>query len=181
MACLGDSLEEAFIKALLAAEFNVPLGGGNILVTVGGRRLKREITPIVKKLSDMGYSIYATEHTAEALVKAGIKNVNVVYKISEPQRKPNIRDLLLNRQVDLVINIPRTGTLEKYAEMLKDEYMIRRKAIEYNIPVVTNLKMAKAIVDALERIRKSGKKLSVKSLNEHLEALRNVEKHSISC
>jgi len=81
----------------------------------------------------------------------------------------------------LVINIPRTGTLEKYAEMLKDEYMIRRKAIEYNIPVVTNLKMAKAIVDALERIRKSGKKLSVKSLNEHLEALRNVEKHPISC
>ncbi|MHA1605987.1 MAG: carbamoyl-phosphate synthase (glutamine-hydrolyzing) large subunit [Candidatus Freyarchaeota archaeon] len=181
VACLGDSLEEAFIKALLAAEFNVPLGGGNILVTVGGRQLKREITPIVKKLSDMGYSIYATEHTAEALVKAGIRNVNVVYKISEPQRKPNIRDLLLNRQVDLVINIPRTGTLEKYAEMLKDEYMIRRKAIEYNIPVVTNLKMAKAIVDALERIRKSGKKLSVKSLNEHLEALRNVEKHPISC
>ncbi len=181
VACLGDTLDEAFIKALLAAEFEIPLEKGNILVTVGGRRLKEEVTPIVKKFSEMGYEIYATEHTAEALVEAGIKNVKVVYKISEPHRKPNIRDLILEREINMVINIPRTGTLEKYADMMRDEYMIRRKATEYNIPVITNIKMAKVLVAALESIRKNGNELSAKSLNEYLENLKKVEKRLAIC
>ncbi|MEM4447674.1 MAG: carbamoyl-phosphate synthase (glutamine-hydrolyzing) large subunit [Candidatus Jordarchaeales archaeon] len=181
VACLGDTLEEAFLKALLAAEFEVPLNSGRILVTVGGKALKQEMIPIARKLAEMGYEIYATEHTAEALINAGIKDVKVVYKISEPQRKPNIRDLILERKIDLVINIPRTGTLEKYADMMKDEYMIRRKATEYNIPVITNIKMAKSLVAALENLRKSGRKLSAKSLNEYLEALKLTEKKLAVC
>jgi len=180
VACLGDTLEEAFLKALLAAEFEVPLEKGNILVTVGGRMLKQEIAPIAKKFADMGYEIYATEHTAEALAETGIRDVKVVYKISEPHREPNIRDLILERKIDLVINIPRTGTLEKYADMMRDEYMIRRKATEYNIPVITNIKMAKSLVAALESIRKS-KELSAKSLNDYLENLKNVEKRFAFC
>nr|MDO8090687.1 ATP-grasp domain-containing protein [Candidatus Sigynarchaeota archaeon] len=169
VACLGESFDEAFLKALLAAEFKVPLNGGNVLISVGGRELKEKLLPLARELSEMGYTIYATEHTAEAFMRAGLDNVKTVYKMRETKRKPNIRDYLINRKIDLVINIVRTGTLEKYAEMMTDEYIIRRKAIEYNIPVITNLKMASALVKALRAMK--NKPLTVKSLNEYIEQI----------
>lgn len=167
VACLGESFDEAFLKALLAAEFKVPLNGGSVLISVGGKELKDKLLPLAKDFSEMGYKIYATEHTAEAFLKEGLDDVETVYKMRETQRKPNIRDYLVNRKIDLVINIVRSGTLEKFAEMMSDEYLIRRKAIEYNIPVITNLKMASALVKALKAMR--NEKLSVKSLNEYIE------------
>ncbi|MBS7249429.1 MAG: carbamoyl-phosphate synthase (glutamine-hydrolyzing) large subunit [Candidatus Freyarchaeota archaeon] len=167
VACLGESFDEAFLKALLAAEFKVPLNGGSVLISVGGKELKDKLLPIAKEFSEMGYKIYATEHTAEAFLREGLDDVKTVYKMRETQRKPNIRDYLVNRKIDLVINIVRTGTLEKFAEMMSDEYLIRRKATEYNIPVITNLKMASALVRALKAMR--NEKLSVKSLNEYIE------------
>ncbi len=167
VACLGESFDEAFLKALLAAEFKVPLNGGSVLISVGGKELKDKLLPLAKEFSEMGYKIYATEHTAEAFLREGLDNVETVYKMRETQRKPNIRDYLVNRKIDLVINIVRTGTLEKFAEMMSDEYVIRRKATEYNIPVVTNFKMASALVKALKAMK--NKKLNVKSLNEYIE------------
>lgn len=169
VACLGESFEEAFLKALLAAEFEIPLDGGNVLISVGGKELKNELLPIARRFLSMGYNIFATEHTAESFRREGLESVQTVYKMRETQRKPNIRDLLINREIDLVINIVRSGTLEKLAEMKSDEYIIRRKAIEYNIPVVTNLKMAKALVKALNAMKH--KSLTVKSLNEYLERI----------
>ncbi|MHA1310956.1 MAG: carbamoyl-phosphate synthase (glutamine-hydrolyzing) large subunit [Candidatus Helarchaeota archaeon] len=163
VASYGNTFLEALIKALISAEIKVPLDGGNVFITVGGYELKQKIIPLVEKLTKLNYKIYATEDTAIAIKNKGFK-VTTLYKISEPQRKPNIKDYLLKRKIDLIINIPIARVLEKYKAMLKDEYDIRRKAVEYNIPVITNLQLAKAMVDALEFARTN--ELSILSLNE---------------
>jgi carbamoyl-phosphate synthase large subunit len=135
-----------------------------VLITVGGA-MKRRILPIVSTLKAMGFSIYATEHTAEFLLENGFKDVQIVYKISEPNRKPNIADLLHARAVDFIINVPSTLTIEKYAEMLEDEYMIRRKAVEMGIPVFTNLDVANLFIKTLEWMRSN--EPSVKPLQHY--------------
>ncbi|MEM4206816.1 MAG: carbamoyl-phosphate synthase large subunit, partial [Nitrososphaerota archaeon] len=168
VACIGETFSEAFIKALLSAENEIPLKNGRALFSVGGTELKERLIPVAKAFTEIGYKIYATEHTAEALLKAGIP-VQVVYKIREVQRKPNIRDLLVNREIDLVVNIPQTTTIEKYVELLQDEYEIRRSAVEYNIPVITNMKLAEALADALQKIREE--EFTVISLNEYIDSL----------
>jgi len=172
VACLGKQFSDAFIKALLAAGFKVPLQGGNVLISVGGPELKKAITPLAKELEKLGYKIFATEHTAEALMNSGI-NAKVLYKISEPARKPNIWDFIINRAIDLVINIPSTITLEKYSEMLEDEYQIRRKAVEFNIPVITNIELANTIVKALKEYKEfcEFKDAQIMSLDEYWKHL----------
>jgi carbamoyl-phosphate synthase large subunit len=98
----------------------------------------------------MGYNIMATEHTAEFLVSNDFKNIQEVYKISEPDRKPNISDLLFEHKINFIINIPSTSTIEKYVGMLYDEYQIRRKAVEMGIPVLTTLEAANSFIKTLE-------------------------------
>ncbi len=168
VACIGRTFSEAFIKALLSAENEIPLQNGSALFSVGGVELKEKLIPVARTFTEIGYKIYATEHTAEALLKAGIP-VQTVYKIKEPQRKPNIKDLLINRQIDLVVNIPQTATIEKYLEILQDEYEIRRSAVEYNIPVITNIKLAEALAEALRKVR--AEEFTVISLNEYIDSL----------
>lgn len=163
VASYGDTFLEALIKGLLAAEIKVPLDGGNVFITVGGYELKQKMVPLVDKLTKLDYKIFATEDTAIALREKGY-DITTLYKISEPDREPNIKDHLLNRKIDLIINIPTARVLEKYKAMLKDEYDIRRKAVEYNIPVITNLELARAMVNALEFVRNN--ELSILSLNE---------------
>ncbi|MEM4357678.1 MAG: carbamoyl-phosphate synthase large subunit, partial [Candidatus Nitrosocaldus sp.] len=148
VACFGDTFYDALSKALMAAGYNLA-SRGSVLITVGGA-MKRRVLPIVSALKAMNFSIYATEHTAEFLIENGFKDVQIVYKISEPNRKPNISDLLHDRAVDFIINVPSTLTIEKYAEMLEDEYMIRRKAVEMGIPVFTNLDVANLFIKTLE-------------------------------
>jgi len=149
VACFGNDFFDALSKALVAAGYTLPKPGSNILITVGGREFKEKIAPIAKRLIEMGYRILATEHTAEYLKEYGIDEVEVLYKISEPDRKPNIMDYLLEDRIQLIINLPSAITLEKYAGMLEDEYQIRRKAIELGVPVITNLETAKVFVDGL--------------------------------
>jgi carbamoyl-phosphate synthase large subunit len=76
-----------------------------------------------------------------------------VYKISEPIRKPNISDLLFEHKIDFIINIPSTSTIEKYVGMLYDEYLIRRKAVEMGIPVLTTMEAASSFVKTLEWLK----------------------------
>jgi carbamoyl-phosphate synthase large subunit len=167
VACLGETFTDALYKALLAAGFKIPAKEGNILITVGGTELKKKILPIAKHFKSLGFNILATEHTAEFLREEGFNDVKVLYKIREPSRKPNIMDAILNRDVDLVINIPSSITLDKYAEMLKDEYIIRRKAVELGIPVVTTLEMAYALLKVVTW-RMLGKP-TIYSLNDYME------------
>jgi carbamoyl-phosphate synthase large subunit len=101
----------------------------------------------------MNFSILATEHTAEFLENNSVKNIQLVYKISEPDRKPNIADLLYERKIDFIINIPATSTMEKYVGMLYDEYQIRRKAVEMGIPVLTTIESASSFIKTLEWLR----------------------------
>ena len=83
-------------------------------------------------------------------MKKKLGDVNIVHKISEPERKPNIADLLYERKIDFIINIPSTSTLEKYVGMLYDEYQIRRKSLELGIPVLTTPELSESFVKTLE-------------------------------
>jgi len=169
VACLGENFADALSKALQSADFKIPPTGGSVLITVGGEELKKKIVPLGKALREMGFKIYATEHTAETLRNAGVNNISVLHKVREVGMNPNIVNYLQKRKIDLVINIPMPNTAGKYSEILKDEYTIRRLAIEFNIPVVTNLELASALIKVLEQ--RDSNKLTVRSLNEYMDSL----------
>ena len=88
-------------------------------------------------------------------VASKLGDVTVVHKISEPERKPNISDLLHEKKIDFIINIPSTSTLEKYVGMLYDEYQIRRKSLELGIPVLSTIELAESFVKTLEWLQKN--------------------------
>src|SRR3989441_3472015 len=149
VACFGTSFYDALAKAYMAAGYSLPLSG-SALITVGGQKKKEMLLPIVSLISSMNYNMMATEHTAEFLENNKFKNLQLVYKISEPDRKPNIAELLYERKIDFIINIPATSTIEKYVGMLYDEYQIRRKAVEMGIPVLTTIEAASSFVKTLQ-------------------------------
>jgi len=169
VACLGQSFADAFPIALEATGFEMPSVGSSVLMTVGGEELKKKLIPLGKTLRRKGFRIYATEHTAEALRKAGISEVAVLHKVREPQKEPNIVDYLQHSKIDLVVNIPTPNNGTQYSDVLKDEYVIRRLAVEFNIPVVTNLELASALINLLAI--NNGGNSSVRSLNEYMESL----------
>ncbi len=145
VACFADSFQDAFINALLASNFYVPRKGDAVLITMG--KTRKAIIPYARMLAENGYRIYATRHTAEELDEVGIKST-ILYKIRE-NKSPNILEWITNREIKLVINI---SSHEKDTEsrlVLQDEYVIRRKAAEFGIPVVTNLELAQALIRSL--------------------------------
>lgn len=152
VACLGRNFSEAFAKALQSAEISLPKYGG-VLMTVGGTELKHRIVPLAISLGSLGFEIYATEHTAQTFHESGLKKVISLYKIRESAKKPNILDYLLDRKINLVINIPSNANGVIDPEILQDEYAIRRLAVEHNVPVITTVELASAIVEALQYLR----------------------------
>lgn len=148
-ACFGDGFYDALSKGLISVGYNLPKQG-TALITIGGAENKEKMLQTMALLKQLGFKILATEHTAEFLSEKNIQDVQIVYKISEPERKPNISDLLYERKINFIINIPSTSTLEKYVGMLYDEYQIRRKAIELGIPVLTTTELAESFVKTLE-------------------------------
>jgi carbamoyl-phosphate synthase large subunit len=169
VACLGENFADAFSKALQSAEFKIPPNGGSVLITVGGEELKRKVVPLAKSLRQMGFKIYATEHTAETLRGAGLNGISVLHKVKEANMNPNILDYLQKRKIDLVINVPMANIRDKHIDVLEDEYIIRRQAVEFNIPVITNLELASALVRVLKHRDCNG--LTVRSLNEYIDGL----------
>ena len=147
-ACFGSSFYDALSKALTSVGYHIP-HSGMALVTIGGTKNKERLLPIIASLRQMGFEICATEHTAEFFAKT-LPGAKTVHKISEPDRKPNISDLLYEHKIDFIINIPGTSTLEKYVGMLSDEYLIRRKALEMGIPVLTTPELAESFVKTIE-------------------------------
>jgi carbamoyl-phosphate synthase large subunit len=148
-ACFGDSFYDALSKSLISVGYNLPKQG-TALITVGGTENREKLLQTMATLKNLGFQILATEHTAEFLSEKNIGDVQIVHKISEPERKPNISDLLYERKINFIINIPSTSTLEKYVGMLYDEYQIRRKATELGIPVLTTTELAESFVKTLE-------------------------------
>ena len=152
VACFGESFYDALSKAYLAAGYSLPLSG-SALITIGGQKNKEKLLPLISLISTMGYNIMATEHTAEFIENNKFKDVQRVYKISEPDRKPNISNLLFERKINFIVNIPSTSTIEKYVGMLYDEYQIRRKAVELGIPVLTTIESASSFIKTLEWLK----------------------------
>ncbi|MGI0011758.1 MAG: carbamoyl phosphate synthase large subunit, partial [Nitrosopumilaceae archaeon] len=153
-ACFGDSFYDALAKGLISVGYSLPKEGA-ALITAGGAENKEKLLQTAVLLKNLGYKILATEHTAEFLSDKRIGNIEVVYKISEPQRKPNIADLLYEHKINFIVNVPSTATLEKYVGMLYDEYQIRRKAVELGIPVLTTTELADSFAKTLEWLRQN--------------------------
>ncbi len=147
-ACFGNSFYDALAKGLTSVGYNLPKSGA-ALITIGGAENKEKLLPTIALLKKLGFKLMATEHTAEFLEEK-LGDVEIVHKISEPDRKPNIADLLHERKIDFIVNIPSTSTLEKYVGMLYDEYQIRRKSLELGIPVLTTPELSESFCKTLE-------------------------------
>jgi carbamoyl-phosphate synthase large subunit len=144
----------AYIKSQLAAGQKLPRKG-NVFISVRDRD-KRQVIFIAKKPADLGFNIYASTGTADALNKSGIK-VKVLPKIAEG--RPNILDLMKDGKIQLVINTP-SGRIPR-----QDEVKIRSHVILYNIPYTTSISAAQATVSGIEALLK--KDLEVKSLQSY--------------
>ena len=169
VACIGETFSDAFSKALQAAEVHIPPKDGSILISVGGdQENKKRVIPIAKAFQDMNFRIYATANTATVLNASGI-NATVLYKVKDAQVNPNILDYLQEQKIDLVINVPVANHQANYSDILTDGYIIRRQAVEFNVPVITNLQLAEALVDALKKNESNGQ--PIRSLNEYMDKI----------
>ncbi len=122
---------------------------------------------MAKALADMGFKIYATANTAKVL-NANDVNTTVLHKVME-EVHPNIADYLQQRKIDLVINVPLANRRSTMSDIITDGYIIRRQAVEFNVPVITNLQLAAALVDVLKQKNQNGN--SIRSLNEYMDEL----------
>ncbi len=151
----------AYYKAELSAGMRLPLSG-NVLLSVKDAD-KPKVLGIARKFIELGFKIYATEKTAKFLREHGI-DAEIAFKVS--QGRPNIVDMIINGQIDLIINTP-TGKAGK-----TEGYEIRRTAVEYCVPYITTIPGAIAAVKAIEAVKKG--KLTVKSIHEYHEEVRGV-------
>lgn len=157
VACFGSDMYEAFLKAMISVGFKVPKK--NVLLSIGRTEDKAAFLPAARKFRELGFNIFATEGTSNFLKDQGIKNT-MLHKVST-KKKPNLLDSIMERKVELVVNIPKSYTHEEQT----DGYTIRRKAINYNIPLITNLQVAEVIVDALARNAQD--RLEIKEWSEY--------------
>jgi carbamoyl-phosphate synthase large subunit len=169
VACIGESFSDAFSKALQSAEFSIPPRGGTVLISVGGDdQRKARVVPIAKAFQEMCFKIYATGNTAKVLEAHGVANT-VLHKVKDPDVTPNILDYLQERKIDLVINVPMANRRSNMSDIITDGYIIRRQAVEFNVPVITNLQLAQALVDVMRLKNQNGN--SIRSLNEYMDEL----------
>jgi len=143
VACFGKSFEEAFLKAFTASGLTVPMKGDSILIVAD--ECDESIITIAKKLLAQKLQIYATQHTAETLTKNKI-DCEILYEFD--QKKLSILDYLTNRKTKLVISIPKSDG-SRGLNTLDDDYLIRRKAAEFGLPVITNIELANTLVNAI--------------------------------
>ncbi len=147
VACFGTTMEQALLLSLKAVGFQPPRR--NVLLTIGKLEDKVDMLPAIEALHRMGFSLFATHRTHEFLSSRDFPSGRL-YKVSEP-RSPNIKEYLENKRIDLVINIPQhTSSAEK-----TDGYFIRRLATDRGIALITNVQLAKRIIEALEMEKQS--------------------------
>ena len=157
VACIGNNFNEAFLKSLLSVGFKIP--EKTILLSTGPVKNKADFMKSSRILQDMGFEFYATKGTADFM-----KSHNVEAKVLHwplENREPNILTYLADGKIDLVINIPKS--IDK--EELDNDYLIRRKAVDSDIPLITNLQLAKRFVEAISRT--NIEKLKIKTWKEY--------------
>ena len=157
VACLGDDFNETFLKSLMSVGFKLPKK--TILLSTGPIESKAEFLESTKLLDEMGFSFYATGGTADFLNKNGILSKVLYWPLDE--KEPNTLSYIADGKIDLVINIPKN--IEK--EELDNDYLIRRKAVDFDVPLITDLQLAKRFVEAIYRT--SLDDLKVKSWDEY--------------
>lgn len=142
VGCIGESYYEAILKSMLSVGYNFPKK--NILFSSGPSRSKIELLNSARMLKNKGYAIFSTEGTSKFFTENGVENT-LLHWPDEEDRSPNTIEYLKERKIDLVINIPKNYTKRE----LKNGYLIRRNAIDFNIPLITNARVASAFIYAI--------------------------------
>jgi carbamoyl-phosphate synthase large subunit len=144
VACLGWDFDEAFLKALIAVGFKLPLR--KVLLSTGPVASKAAFLEGTRALGGMGVEFHATGGTAEFMGKNGLEATAVKWPLEGGS--PNAVDVIKSGELDLVINIPKHNQQEE----LENDYIIRRTAVDYGVPLITNLQLAQRLAEALARI-----------------------------
>ncbi|WP_278373039.1 carbamoyl-phosphate synthase (glutamine-hydrolyzing) large subunit [Segatella bryantii] len=144
VGCIGDTLEEALLDALIATGYKIPSKEKGIMVSSGGAKEKAALLDSAIMLVKAGYTIYASEGTARYLNENGAKATAVAWPDEQVKGEENIMDMIHDHRFDLIINIPKNHSKRE----LTNGYRIRRGAIDHNIPLITNARLACAFIES---------------------------------
>ena len=159
VGCLGDDLNEALLNALIATGYRLPKAGASILISSGAAKGKVSLLEPAKQLVKQGYKVYATGGTAKFFNENGVTATAVSWPDEEGEN--NVMDMIAQHQFDLIINVPKNHTKRE----LTNGYRIRRGAIDHNIPLMTNVRLAKAFIEAFTAL--SLEDIKIKSWQEY--------------
>ena len=160
VGCIGDSVEEALLKSLLAVGQRIP--ETSVLISSGDALQKADLLPACRLLAENGYTIYATEGTCKYLCENGVPALRALWPLEEVNaRFPKAIDLIKDHKVDMVINIPKNFASNE----LTNGYQMRRAAIDFNVPLFTNSRLASAFIKAFCTVPLD--KIGIKSWDEY--------------
>ena len=160
VGCIGDNLDDALLKAMLSVGHRIPQKA--VLISSGNARQKADILPACQMLSERGIEIYATEGTCRYLNENGVKaKLALRPDESSSEGHPSALELIRDHSVELVINIPKNYTRGE----LSNGYRMRRTAIDFNIPLITNSRLATAFIRAF--CAEPPEKISIKGWDEY--------------
>ena len=159
VGCIGDDFEEALLNAMIAVGYSVP--EKNVMVSSGASKSKVDLLESTAILAQKGYNIFATMGTAKFLNENGINATPVMWPDEDPDAENNVMQMIADHRFDLIINIPKNHTKRE----LTNGYRIRRAAIDHNIPLITNARLASAFIRAFCKIDVN--ELPVKSWEEY--------------
>ena len=157
VGCIGDNYYEAILKAMLSVGYTIP--EKNILLSTGDMRSKVELVNSCRMLIEKGYNLFATHGTHEFLKLNGIDSIDLAWP--DEEQKPNVMEYLKAKKIDLVVNIPK----DLSSHELSNDYSIRRGAVDYNIPLITNARLASAFIYAICKMELED--ISIKSWDEY--------------
>ena len=157
VGCLGEDFHEAILKAMLSVGYTIPKK--NILLSTGDSRSKMDMLSAAKALQEKGYNLFATRGTAQFLEQNGVHATILHWPDQDEQ--PNTLDYIKEKKIDLVVNIPKNLSKTE----LNNDYTIRRSAIDFNIPLLTNARLASAFITAFCRMKPGD--IRIKSWNEY--------------
>lgn len=158
VGCIGENYYETILKAMLSVGYRIPVK--NVLISSGPARSKTELLKSARLMQEKGFNLFASEGTHRFLHENGVQNT-LLFWPDEEDRHPNMIDYIKEKKIDLVINIPKNYTKRE----LKNGYKIRRSAIDFNIPLITNSRVASAFIYAICKYEL--KDLPVKSWDEY--------------
>ena len=144
VGCMGDTYEEALLNSMIATGYTIPSKQKGIMLSSGGAKEKASLLDAAQALAKAGYTVYATNGTARYLNDNGVPAIAVGWPDEENNDIPNVMDMIHDHRFDLIVNIPKNHSSRE----LTNGYRIRRGAIDHNIPLITNARLASAFIEA---------------------------------